>query len=111
MYWDTVKYAHIWHNFKQRDLTSVLGLYPGDQDYLTEMIDQRDLKFLPETAIKSYRWQIHDGGMDFKTRSYKRPNAGAVLDPYTKIVIFHGSPKPHEIHDPVIERHWAMNLN
>lgn len=110
MYWDTVKYSHIWQNFQQRDLSSILGLYPGDQDYLTEMIDKKDVKFLPENSVKSWRWQVHDGGMDFRSRAYRRPGAGAVLDPHTKIMIFHGTPKPHEIHDPVIERFWTMNL-
>jgi hypothetical protein len=47
--------------------------------------------------------------MDMKTRIYRRPGAGAVLDPQAKILIFHGRPKPHEISDTVIQRLWNVS--
>jgi hypothetical protein len=29
-----------------------------------------------------------------------------LLDPTTRIAIFHGNPKPHEITDPVVQKFW-----
>lgn len=111
MYWDTVRFAPIWENFKQRDITSVIGCYPGDQDYLTDMLDRKDIRFIPEAFVKSWRWQVHDGGMDFKTKTYFRPDAGGIMAPGTKVLVFHGHPKPHEVNDPVVSRFWTMDTD
>ena len=79
----------------------------GDQDFLNTVLNhERDLRFFPEHLVRSWRWQIKDGGMDMKTRLYNRPDAGTVLDPVTAVMIFHGSPKPHEIQDSVIQNLW-----
>jgi len=107
MYWDTTRFRRIWHSFSSQDLQQVMRQFAGDQDFLTERIDQLDLRFLDESMIKSWRWEVKDGGMDMRTRQYRRPDAGAVLSPNTRVIIFHGSPKPHEIQDPVIINHWS----
>jgi hypothetical protein len=41
-----------------------------------------------------------------KTRTHRRPGAGAVVTPGLKIVIFHGRPKPDKIHDDFVVKHW-----
>jgi hypothetical protein len=28
------------------------------------------------------------------------------LSPQTRVMVFHGNPKPHQVHDPVIAQHW-----
>jgi hypothetical protein len=41
------------------------------------------------------------------TRKNHRPGAGVVLPPDTRIVVFHGNPKPHEISDTFVKQHWC----
>ena len=107
MLWDTSRFAWIWREFQQNDVKTQARLFHGDQDFLNSVLTERDLKFMDESLIKSWRWQIKDGGMDMKTRIYRRPDAGSVLLPGVKILIFHGSPKPHDVHDPVIDQNWV----
>ena len=107
MLWDTTRFAWIWREFQQNDVKIQARLFHGDQDFLNSVLTEKDLKFIDESLIKSWRWQIKDGGMDMKTRVYRRPDAGSVLLPGVKILIFHGSPKPHDVHDPVIDQNWV----
>ena len=106
MLWDTVRFAHVWKDFRSRPLESVMRQFHGDQDYLNSVLARKDLRFVPGELVKSWRWQVKDGGMDMNTRSYRRPGAGSVLDPDTSVMVFHGHPKPHEIADPVIGTYW-----
>lgn len=106
MYWDTVRWDSIWQDFQAQDLQSIMRRHRGDQDYLNTVIPESDRCFLDPAKIKSWRWQIKDGGMDPGTKVYRRPDAGTVLDPTTAVMIFHGNPKPHQVKDPVISRYW-----
>lgn len=106
MLWDSVRYNWIWQDFQGKNIHATTRLYHGDQDYISAVLPDRDLRYIDPSLVKSWRWQIKDGGMDMKTRMYARPDAGSVLDPYTHVMIFHGSPKPHEVQDPVIQQHW-----
>lgn len=111
MFWDTRKWHHIWEKFETLDLKNILRNYHGDQDYLNVAIPQEQRKFLDPECIKSWRWQCQDGGMDVRTKKYRRPNAGTVLDPRTCVMIFHGNPKPHQIDDPLINGVWPKPNN
>jgi hypothetical protein len=71
------------------------------------VLSDRDRRFIDPEVIKSWRWQCKDGGMDMRTRQYRSPNAGTVVDPKTAVMIFHGKPKPHEVADPVISQYWS----
>ena len=106
MLWDTTRFGWIWKEFQKNDVKTQARLFHGDQDFLNSVLTEHDLKFMDENMIKSWRWQIKDGGMDMKTRIYRRPDAGSVLLPGVKILIFHGSPKPHDVHDVVLQSHW-----
>ena len=106
MYWDTARYSSLWNKFNQETLTSVTKKYKGDQDFLTEHIQDLEKKFFDQDAVQSWRWQAWNGGYDIKTRSYRRPGAGTAVPPSTKILVFHGNPKPHEITDPVVASYW-----
>lgn len=109
MLWDTSKFSYIWNHFLTQDLAGLIRKYPGDQDYLSAVLNTKDIKFFDENLVKSWRWQLLDGGLDFKTRRYRRPGAGTILDPNTRIAVFHGNPKPHEITDPVIQKYWTKH--
>jgi hypothetical protein len=56
--------------------------------------------------VKSWRWQLKDGGYDFKTLKYKSPESGTVITDPVSVLVFHGDPKPHEIADPNVLQHW-----
>jgi hypothetical protein len=107
MLWDTTRFHAVWEKFTQGDLANITKKFKGDQDFLTDVIDNTQRRFFNENKVKSWRWEIKDGGMDMHTRMYRRPGAGGLIDDATDIVIFHGRPKPHEIEDPVVLRHWA----
>lgn len=107
MFWPTVKYRWIWKRFCEHNLAAITRQHHGDQDFLNSVLTDTDRRFMPENLIKSWRWQIKDGGMDMRNRIYRRPEAGSVLDPDTTVMIFHGSPKPHEVQDQLVQALWA----
>ncbi len=108
MVWDTTRYAHIWDRFLTQDIiTKILPKYPGDQDYLSAAIPQNQIKFFDDALVQSWRWQVVDGGLDFKSRNYRNPGAGAQPPSNSTIVVFHGKPKPHEVTDTIITRNWC----
>jgi lipopolysaccharide biosynthesis glycosyltransferase len=106
MLWDTTKWAKIWDEFQNRDLAATVRKFHGDQDFLNSLMNEKHLRFFDEKYTKSWRWQIKDGGFDMKTRVYNQPNAGSIIDSDTAVIVFHGSPKPHEIQDPLIQKLW-----
>ena len=110
MIWDTQKFAWIWDDFCRKNINATVKLYHGDQDYLNSVLDDNNRRFFNSDLIKSWRWQCKDGGLDMRTRIYRNPNTGTVVDPLTSILIFHGKPKPHELQDPVVDRYWKVKI-
>jgi hypothetical protein len=106
MWWDTRLYGHIWRDFKPKDIDALIRVHPGDQDYLTQNLDSRSLRFFPQERVKSWRWQCLDGGYNFKQRMYQTPGTGTLLQKNTSVLIFHGKPKPNEVDDAVVLEHW-----
>jgi hypothetical protein len=106
MYWNQDQFHWIWDQFVQHGVSKITSKFHGDQDFLTAVIDHSDLQFFNESYIKSWRWQVKDGGINTNTREYLRPGAGAVIPNDTKFVIFHGSPKPHEVDDVLVKKNW-----
>ena len=105
MWWNTVDFEHVWQKFIQQDLKSVMKKYPGDQDFLSQIIDQNKLRFLPD-QVKSWRWQCMDGGYDFQRRAHKQPGSGAKIAENDCILVFHGQPKPSQVKDKLVVQHW-----
>ena len=106
MYWDTARFPDIWQAFIQNDPLTVSRYYPGDQDFLSKHLVPGRRQFFNELFFQSWRWQVHDGGMDMKNRPYASPGAGAVIPAHTKVIIFHGRPKPMDVVDPIILKAW-----
>lgn len=107
MWWNVENFAWVWDKFKQADFTKILKQYHGDQNYLSATIDYDRRRYFEDQYFQSYRWQVHDGGLKFPQRVPVRPGAGAVIDGNTAVIVFHGSPKPHEVHDPEIVKLWC----
>ena len=106
MYWDTRMFPKIWKLFRQENLSQLMRRHAGDQDYLTSILNPGERRFLDDGLAQSWRWQIREGGMNMKTRQYRQPGAGSIVPETCKFVIFHGRPKPHEIHDDFMTNHW-----
>lgn len=107
MFWDTRQFDWLWKHFESQPLITTLRLFPGDQDFLSHHINQKDRRFFPDGAMQSWRWQVQDGGMNMLSRKYLRPGAGAVVNDAAQVIVFHGRPKPHEIADEVVTSLWC----
>lgn len=106
MWFDTVKFAHVYRDFIAGDISRTMRKHHGDQDYITEVVPQAQRRFLDTNRVKSWRWQALDGGYNFTHRTYHNPGTGTQLTDKTSLLIFHGKPKPNEVQDPVILQHW-----
>jgi hypothetical protein len=106
MWWDTRNFDYVWHHFKKQSINQIVKQYHGDQDFLTNAVNNNFLRFFDQTCVKSWRWQCKDGGYDFKNRMYLKPNLGTVIPENCNILIFHGKPKPMDIVDPCIQSFW-----
>lgn len=106
MWWHTKNYEYVWKEVITQDITSFMSKYRGDQDFISDVIHVEKRRFFNNDWVKSWRWQCLDGGFNFSKRKYLTPGSGSELDNTTSILVFHGSPKPHEITDPVILNHW-----
>jgi len=106
MWWDTRLYDHVWRDISRENLAQIMKKYRGDQDYITAAVSDADCRFLDPARVQSWRWQCLDGGYDFRQRTYQNPGTGTVLNPSTSVLVFHGRPKPAELTDSVIVRHW-----
>jgi len=106
MYWDRRRHTGIWSKFVDQDLRAVTRQYHGDQDFLSVAIPRDQRAYFDTSLVRSWRWEIRDGGMDTKTRRYLRPGAGSIVPAGTAVMVFHGTPKPHDTQDPVIQRLW-----
>lgn len=106
MWWNVAEFDWVWQKFNTAGRQDIIKRYHGDQDYINVIVDHTRKRFYPEQHAASYRWQAHDGGMNWHTRKQKSPGAGTQFAGDTSLLIFHGRPKPHEVDDPVVHRHW-----
>ena len=106
MLWNTHRFKHIWEGFNKQPINELVQKYPGDQDYVTAMIDLAAIRFFSTESVQSWRWQVLDGGMDMKTKLHRSPGKGATITPDLSVVVFHGRPKPQDIKDPFVINNW-----
>lgn len=94
MSWDHNKYHYVYERFV-RNSTYIMNNTPeGDQRWINENI--KSMKYFQDVFgnnVVSYKKDC------VKNKVFKLPNN-------TKIVCFHGVPKPHEIEYPEIKDHW-----
>lgn len=107
MWWNTMNFEHVWHRFNEQGVHSVIKRMLGDQDFLQQTIDHNQRRYLEDCRFQSYRWQVADGGWDFRYRRSKQPGAGSVISDDCSVIVFHGNPKPHEVQDPQIVQLWC----
>jgi hypothetical protein len=107
MWFNVSEFSYVWDQFLKDGAISVAHKYPGDQDYITQVINFNRRRHFEDKYFESYRWQCLDGGYDFHYRKFKAPGTGVKIAGDTCAVIFHGKPKPHEVTDPEIVKLWV----
>lgn len=106
MWWNVSHFSWIWEQFSKSDIKQLTKTNPGDQDYITKVIDINQRRFFEDRMFESFRWQCLDGGYNFQRRQHKSPGSGVKIASDTSVVIFHGLPKPHQISDTTITQLW-----
>lgn len=84
--WTQGDYSDLWDKFiSNKSWNQNLR---GDQDYLWLHYED-EISFLPDEWTSSYKWEY-------------------VLNkhPHSKIVVFHGDPKPHQIDNGFVKENW-----
>jgi len=106
MWFNVERFGWVWKQFNAVDFKTTIKSYPGDQDYISAVIDINQRRFFDTKFFESYRWQCLDGGFDFFKRKHLRSGSGVKIAADTALVVFHGKPKPHEVQDPAITQLW-----
>jgi hypothetical protein len=106
MWWNVNNFSWIWDQFSQGDIAQLTKNNQGDQDYITRSINVNQRRFFDDKLFQSFRWQCLDGGYNFQRRQHVSPNSGVRISPDAAVVVFHGSPKPHQVSDPTIAQLW-----
>jgi len=106
MMWDTRQFHYIWDNIKNSDMQKITSKFRGDQDYLQTAINPGHVRYFPTKQIVSWRWQALRANNIVQNRFRPDINAGTVITHENSVLVFHGYPKPHQLCDPLIEKHW-----
>mgnify|MGYP000246351748 CR=1 FL=1 len=98
-------YKFVWDNL-QLDFKQTSKMH-GDQDWIFSQI-KNNYAYWPDEWIMSYKWEIRDRN-DIVKMNNKRVFKNTVeptIDARTKILVFHGEPKPEDVQDPVVVQNW-----
>lgn len=82
----------LWHGRKDmRGVTEyMLRNTHGDQGIITQLFWPDGIGLLPGESVQSYKYGYQRNG-----------------EPLAPVVVFHGSPKPHQVTDHWVTEHWA----
>lgn len=97
----------VWGNFIKDPAAASRSMH-GDQDWIYKQV-RKHFEFWPDTWCQSYKWEIRkreeievkNGKRRFKT--VRNPEIHAE----TKILVFHGDPKPEDVNDPIVVNNWC----
>ena len=106
MKFNVAQFSYVWDEFSKTNVKERIRGYQGDQDFLQVTVRPEQRRFLDGDHFQSWRWQVADGGYDFARRRSREPGTGAKVGSSTDVLIFHGHPKPHQVHDPVVVNNW-----
>lgn len=88
MRWENGMYNMVWTRLT-RD-KRLINNFDGDQDYIWAY-HKDHIDFFPDEYTMSYKW---DHIKDHK------------ITDKTKVIVFHGEPRPHQVNDQLIKEHW-----
>ena len=102
----TGKYNYLW-DILRKDLSQMQSFH-GDQDFLNKYLIN-DFEYFPDIWMQSYKWEIRDRKDLVKSisGSYFPVKIEPKVNKHTKILIFHGDPKPSEILDNIVVNNWV----
>lgn len=96
----------LWDKFFEDHENAMKRLH-GDQDYLYSVLKGYAM-FWPDEWIQSYKWEIRKKN-ELEIVNGKR-NFSSIINPQVNpdccIAVFHGEPKPVDVRDPWVIRHW-----
>lgn len=107
MWFDPAQWNRVYQEFDPEEVLKHRGAWHGDQDFIQEKIPPSRVGYFDTARVKSWRWEVQEGGYDFKTKKHKIPGSSAQIPNLTSVLVFHGNPKPHEITDPVVLQYWV----
>jgi len=96
---------HVWDNLLKN--LEVIRRFHGDQDWIFDQVVS-NFNYWPDEWIQSYKWEIRSRseitrvGAIRKFNSVKHP----IINSNTKILVFHGEPKPEHVDDPIVVQNW-----
>lgn len=103
MSWNANNMHDMYQQFVE-ERTQITHKLRGDQDFIDKFIQENRIWF-PSNWVMSYRWEILRGGL--RTRDhYRLTEERSVIPADCKIIAFHGRPKPHEITEELLLKHW-----
>jgi alpha-N-acetylglucosamine transferase len=107
MWWDTRQFEYLWQQFNIQGIDQVVRKYQGDQDFIHANVPMADRRYLDERKFQSYRWQVCQGGWDFRLRKPNFPGSPDKISAECAVVVFHGYPKPHQVNDEEMVKLWC----
>lgn len=96
MSWNSPKVHKIYTNFLDKSNSVISSYSDGDQEW----IDQNK----PRTV---YFQDIFPKEVISFKKDCQKPDGSIILPSEARIVCFHGTPKPHNVTNPVIRDHWT----
>lgn len=87
MLWHAGAMDCVWEAW-QRGASRYMSELHGDQNAITQILGADRIGFLPDASICSYKYHVQRG------------------EPVAPVVVFHGEPKPHQVHGGFMEQHW-----
>jgi hypothetical protein len=106
MWWDTRKFHYVWQDFQGQNLQHIIKKFRGDQDYITKIVENKDVRYLDTERIKSWRWECLGSGYNFKQKINQNSDENVAIPSGTDVLVFHGRPKPAELQNNVVLQHW-----
>jgi hypothetical protein len=88
--------------------TSVIRRLHGDQDWIFEKVKD-NVEFWPDDWCQSYKWEVRSRAEligSGRHRNFATVLAKPKIKSETKILVFHGDPKPEQIKDPIVVDNW-----
>lgn len=102
MGWRDIRMDSLYRSFTS-SIQENMHKYRGDQDFIDDY--QSAKIYWKDVHATSWKWECWQGGK-INTEKYKTNIAKTVTHPETKILVFHGNPKPQFCEDPKIVDLW-----
>lgn len=100
--WRNSSFDYLYRKFINNSKEN-MNKYRGDQDFIHAHATSRI--FWPDNAAMSWKWECWRGGKT-SSNSYKHEIRQTVIQQETKILVFHGKPKPEHCEDEKMVNLW-----